>query len=377
MARFPGTPVPNLATVCPGKLKPIMSITPPNYPDDAQKIGPMASWPASYHQFDAEQILALRAAEATGRPLLVRGEPGTGKSQLAHAAAFVTGRAFLPVVVSGQTEAQDLHWKFDAIARLADAQTSAQHAAPKATAVGKNEGGSKNDTQSNTQYSNDPCPELHLSRYLQPGALWWALNWHSAKAQQERCRHGGAHTPDTPQGWQAQHGAVLLIDEIDKAEPDLPNGLLEALANGAFDVPLLGITVRRAQDCPPPLIIITTNDERELPAAFLRRCLVMTLRLPMDVEDLQRWLMARGKLHFPALPQPALLEAAQLLVADRKQGKEQHGYLPGLAEYLDLLRALTQLGPDALALLPQLKHFYFEKQAGVTGIAGMAGLPGT
>jgi MoxR-like ATPase len=321
-----------------------------DYDETPRTIEKMASWPRSEHQFEPDHILALRAAQATGRPLLVRGEAGTGKSQLAHAAAFVTGRAFLPVVVGAQTEAADLHWKFDAIARLADAHMAANIVTVQAGAPG-----------------GAGCPELHVSRYLQPGPLWWALNWASAHQQQQQCRHGGAHTPHAPNGWTPQKGLVLLIDEIDKAEPDLPNGLLEALANGAFEVPLLGITVEQAADCPPPMIIITTNDERELPAAFLRRCLVMTLALPED-GALEPWLLKRGRMHFKTLSDDALKKAAELLVTDRKAARAQRCYTPGLAEYLDLLRALDQLGPEALKVLPTLKQFYFAKQPAAAGL---------
>jgi MoxR-like ATPase len=313
------------------------------YPITAQAIDAMASWPSTHHQFDPDHILALRAAQATGRPLLIRGEAGTGKSQLAHAAAFVTGRAFLPVVVGAATEAADLHWKFDAIARLADAHTMASHAAAASQPV---------------QLSG-----LHVSHYVQPGALWWALNWQTALTQQQQCRHGGALKPHTPDGWTPRDGLVLLIDEIDKAEPDLPNGLLEALANGAFEVPLLGVTVRQSADCPPPLIIITTNEERELPPAFLRRCLVMTLQLPAGDGPLSDWLMVRGRMHFKGLSEDTLRSAASLLIADRKAARAQRCYTPGLAEYLDLLRAIHEMGAGALAVLPKLKQFYFEKQA--------------
>ena len=331
-----------------------------DYPATPQTLGKMASWPASAHQFEPDHILALRAAQATGRPLLVRGEAGTGKSQLAHAAAFVTGRAFLPVVVGAQTEAADLHWKFDAIARLADAHMAANIVPVRTSASTLTE-------PAPASPPGDTCPELHVSRYLQPGALWWALNWDSAQKQQQQCRHGGAHTPHTPDGWSPQQGLVLLIDEIDKAEPDLPNGLLEALANGAFEVPLLGVTVEQAADCPPPLIIITTNDERELPAAFLRRCLVMTLALPED-DALEPWLLKRGRMHFKTLSDDVLKKAADLLVTDRKAARAQRCYTPGLAEYLDLLRALDQLGPEALKVLPTLKQFYFAKQPAAAGL---------
>ncbi len=312
------------------------------YPNAPQTIPQMASWPETRHQFEPEHILALQAAQATGRPLLIRGEAGTGKSQLAHAAAHVSKRAFLPVVVAAATEASDLHWKFDAIARLADAHMVANIVS---TAADK-----KNTSP------------LHVKHYVRPGALWWALNWATAAKQQSDCRHEGAALPDTPEGWAPKNGVVLLIDEIDKAEPDLPNGLLEALANGAFDVPLLGITVRQAEDAAKPLIIITTNDERELPAAFLRRCLVLTLKLPETDSALREYLVARGKLHFPELPEASLADAAQMLVDDRRAAKQQRCYTPGLAEYLDLLRAVEGLGRQGTAALKELKHFYFEKQ---------------
>lgn len=319
------------------------------YPTTPQSIPAMASWPATRHQFEADHILALQAAQATGRPLLIRGEAGTGKSQLAHAAAAVTGRAFLPVVVATTTEASDLHWKFDAIARLADAHATANHVPPGADGARTGATGRQADS-------------LHVRHYVQPGPLWWALDWAGALDQQKLCRHGGATSPDAPKDWTPANGLVLLIDEIDKAEPDLPNGLLEALANGAFDVPLLGRTVRQAEGAAAPQIIITTNDERELPAAFLRRCLVLTLQLPPDDAALARYLVARGELHFPKLPAQALQDAAALLVQDRQAARRQQAYLPGLAEYLDLLRAVQALGTQGLEPLKKLKQFYFEKQ---------------
>ncbi len=316
-----------------------------SYPTEPTSVDAMASWPATHHKFEPEHILALQAAQATNRPLLIKGETGTGKSQLAHAAAFVTGRAFLPMVVNGTTEACDFHWKFDAIARLADAHVTAGLAEPE-------KGG---DAEKNKR------SKLHIQHYVQPGALWWAHNWRTAKEQQEKCRHGSAFMPHTPVGWAQDKGLVLLIDEIDKAEPDVPNGLLEALANGAFDVPLLGCTVQQDEQCAKPLIIITTNDERELPPAFLRRCLVLTMKLPDTDAGLQQYLVERGKMHFPGL-ESAWLAAADMLVRDRKAAAGQHRYQPGMAEYLDLLRAVAELQPpDQVKLLGELKNFYFEK----------------
>ncbi|WP_338848012.1 MoxR family ATPase [Massilia sp. W12] len=307
------------------------------YADAAFDLPAMASWPATRHHFESEHILALRAAQASGRPLLLRGEPGTGKSQLAHAAAFASQRAFLPVVVDAQAQAQDLHWKFDAVARLADAQMAAI-----------------------LQQGADACAgNLALRHYIQPGPLWWALNWHSAQQQQEKLRHIENMAPETPDKWRREQGCVLLIDEIDKAEPDFPNGLLEVFANRAFKVPLLGDTVRQDPQQAAPLIIITTNEERELPAAFVRRCLSLTLRLPSQEAALQNWLVTRGQWHYPQQREEVLHECAQMLIQDRRAAAE---YKPGLAEYLDLLRTLDQLGEAALAQLPALKRFYFDKQ---------------
>lgn len=310
------------------------------YPLDPFELQAMSSWPRSWHQFDAQQVLALKAAEAAGRPLLVRGDPGTGKSQLAHAAAVASGRLFLPLVVDSRTEATDVMWRYDAVARLADA-----HLAGVAT--------------------SGITPEaLRPEHYIQPGPLWWAFDWQGALAQLQGARVASA-VPDRPEGWQPDKGVVLLIDEIDKAEAELPNGLLEALGNGRFSVPLAGTVVEQPDGAPPPLVIITTNDERELPAAFLRRCLVLTLKLPTDTVALVELLVARGKLHQPELDaqhKHLLSNAAQLLVNDRAQAALRGAYAPGVAEYLDLLRALKGMGGDPVQHLDEISAFTFKKQ---------------
>lgn len=299
----------------------------------------MASWPDSVHLFDDQQRHALRAAEAAGRPLLVRGDPGTGKSQLAHAAAVAAGRLFVPFVVDSRTEASDLMWRYDAVARLADAHLCSVPGAkvPKGLAA---------------------------EHYVQPGPLWWAFNWNAAR---EQCKKLASPPPIplAPDGWTPEKGCVVLIDEIDKAEAELPNGLLEALGNGGFQVPLARTTVQRPKGMPAPLVIITTNEERELPAPFLRRCLVLTLKLPTGAE-LKRFVIKRGKLHFPKLSSdhPDLLPgAADLLLEDREMAQSLGLYLPGLAEYLDLLRALAGLGTsDPMAELHNLREFVYAKQ---------------
>jgi MoxR-like ATPase len=286
----------------------------PDYPaETAIPLLDTGTWPASVHRFDALTCAALRAAEAAGRPLLIRGEPGTGKSQTARAAAAAAGRLFLSVVIDGRTEAADLLWHFDAVGRLSDAQVGEGALPPVA--------------------------------YLSPGPLWWAYHWNSASTQWDRRKQG--ERPEHPTGWTPAHGTVLLIDEIDKADPDLPNAFLELLGNRGFTVPYLGNRVVRGER--PPLVVITTNEERELPNAFLRRCLVLTLRLP---PDLKPWLVEMGELHLKQLELGArsyskiLGEAADLLIADRAQAQRDQTYAPGLAEYLDLVIALARLGED-------------------------------
>jgi MoxR-like ATPase len=205
------------------------------------------TWPASVHLFDQASADAVLAALAAERPLLVRGEPGAGKSQLARAAAQVLGRLFVGSVVHSRSEAQDLKWEYDAVARLGEAQVLA--AVP-----------------SDLGYRE----RLDPRRFLIPGPLWWVFDWSSAEAQVRDYSLCKAHPPAVPDGWTPAQGAVLLIDEIDKAEADLPNALLETLGNGAFPVPWLDGPVGLRAGVPPPLVVVTTNEERELPAAFLR-----------------------------------------------------------------------------------------------------------
>lgn len=311
----------------------------PQYPLTSRRLESMASWPSSQHLFEKIHVDALQAAEAAGRPLLIRGEPGTGKSQLAHAAAFTAHRMFIPFVIDSRTEASDLMWRFDAVARLSDAHLSA------AAGTGAERG-------------------LEPHRYVQPGPLWWAFNWSTAEAQRQRLRVAAAAPELPPFDWSPAQGAVLLLDEIDKAEAEVPNGLLEALGNGRFMVPLLGEVVRRPDDVPAPLVIITTNDERELPPAFLRRCLVLTLRLPRG-KALEEYLMKRGRLHFPALAEryPDVLKgAAEMLRKDRRKAHIEGVYEPGLSEYLDLLRAIESVEGHPMERLEDLRAFTFVKQ---------------
>jgi len=299
------------------------------------------SWPDSVHVLDADSGWAVNAALAAERPLLVRGEPGCGKSQLARVAAKKLGRAFIAEVVNARGESRDLQWRFDAVARLGEAQTLGR--LDKIEAVRE---------------------QLNPRKYLAPGALWWAFDWRGAEAQAHICAVGAVR-PLTPKDWQPERGCVVLIDEIDKAETELPNGLLETLGNGAFTVPYLDAPVGRVKDVPPPLVVITTNEERELPAAFLRRCLALHLDLPDEKDELLAWLEVRGKAHFNRKVAKAVREEAAALLWDDRQTARDAGHPePGLAEYLDLLRALARLGKGAREqnkALEQIRQFALVK----------------
>ncbi|MCB1777225.1 MAG: MoxR family ATPase, partial [Candidatus Competibacteraceae bacterium] len=262
------------------------------------------STPEQVHVFSQREIDAIEAALAARRPLLVCGEPGIGKSQLARAAAVDLGRAYVQHVVDSGTESRDLLWHFDAVARLADAQLK----------------GALRETR--TRCRGGMRQELAVENYLHPRALWWAFNWGSARKQAIKARQ-----PDEPPqlpGCDPKNGCVLLIDEIDKAQTDVPNGLLEALGAGRFTPQ--GLTQPVMVMGEPPLVIITTNEERALPDAFIRRCLVLHLRLPDAIkkkDKLIKYLVERGKAHFENADPDLLEKAATLLVADRRKAQEK------------------------------------------------------
>lgn len=271
--------------------------------------------PATHHVFDTDTLLAINAALATGRPLLLRGEPGTGKSQLARAAAVGLNRALVSYVVDGRTEVRDLLYAVDDVARLAEAQVQgALH----------------------NQSSADARRAVEITRFLAPGPLWWGMNRASA-----RLVHPAGEPPVRP-GWQEAHGSVVLIDELDKADASVPNGLLEALGHQRIAAP--GQTVTPAEGVPPPLVVVTTNEERALPPAFLRRCWVLHLLVP-EGADLVPWLVARGRAHFGAAAGEALLKSVAEMVADDRAQLPRNVPRPATAEYLDLVGAGLRLKP--------------------------------
>jgi MoxR-like ATPase len=261
------------------------------------------------HLWSQREIDALILAAAARRPLLVRGEAGSGKSQIARAAAqLLNAGEPLVEVIHPRFEALDLLYRFDAVARLADAQ------------AGKLE-------------------RRQREKYVQKGALWQAF---------EQARAGQA--------------PVLLIDEIDKADADIPNALLDVLGNRSFSVPHLGGRIVQAADGQPPLIVITTNEERELPPAFVRRCVVLNLNPPDGGTGFTDWLVERSRVHQHLRiaetsgdgSSDVRRRAADQVWADRQVAARNGFAKPGLAEYIDLLTALHELtgtieDPEALA----------------------------
>jgi len=271
-----------------------------------------------------EVALAVKVALVTGRPLLLRGEPGSGKSSLAAYIARQRGWRYYEHIVTSRTDAQDLLWSFDSVRRLGDTQVI---------------GGVRDD-----------C------RYVEPGVVWWAFARASAH------RRGGSGSTEHPaiepfadmnQDRSPDH-AVVLIDEIDKADPDLPNGLLGPLGSNTFVVTETNVEVRKepptgpvAADRSRHLVVITTNEERELPQAFLRRCVVIWLAQP----DADR-LVEIGREHMTTYDSDAWNSADEDLakaVASEVMVAREHAKRMGLrqtstAEFLDALRACRSLG---------------------------------
>ena len=246
--------------------------------------------------------LAVDVAVATGRPLLVSGPTGTGKSSLAANAALQRGWRYYEKTITSLTQARDLLWEIDHLRRLNDAH--AQRIDP------------------------------DFTTYTRPGVLWWAMNRDSAKTQAEIY---GSAAKDPNIG--AEHDrAVVLLDEIDKADPDVPNNLLVPLGSFHFLIDESGRTVT-LDPKNKPLIIITTNGERELPAAFLRRC----VELHIPPADEQR-LLDIAEAHFKGKPRTDLSATLDVIKQARPDGFAEDA-LPSPAEFIDTIRAIASL-PD-------------------------------
>lgn len=316
------------------------------------------------HIFDQQSINALTAAYHSGRPLLVRGDPGTGKSQLARAAAEALGWQFLSTVVTAHTEVQDLWYHFDTVNRLGRAQL-----------MGAMYAHIESDDEKKDKLEEELCPK----KFISPGVLWWAYDWDSALRHCKGSEHrqyapesvhklgnefSTTEKEDLPEKIRDPKGVVLLIDEIDKSDSDLPNSLLETLDCKRFDVPWINEAVGGKDKSKNQLVIITTNEERQLPPAFLRRCLVLNLNLPEKKEALKELLIERGQAHFADKVEPDVMAlAADQLIEDRQLSKD-YGYKPpGQAEYLDILRVLQSVdGKEAQRkMLEDIQDFALRK----------------
>ena len=238
--------------------------------------------------------VAVNASVALERPLLVKGEPGTGKTELARQVAQSLNLPLIEWHVKSTTKASQGLYEYDAISRLRDSQLG-------------------------------DARVQDVRNYIRKGKLW--------------------------QAFEAPGKVVLLIDEIDKADIEFPNDLLQELDRMEFHVYETGETVRATHR---PIIIITSNNEKELPDAFLRRCFFHYIRFPEA--DVLKQIVA---VHFPAIKPALLAEALTQFYAIRETpGLKKK---PSTSEVLDWLKLLLaeDLGPEDLKrdpahLLPKL-----------------------
>jgi len=220
-----------------------------------------------------ELTLAVNAAITLERPLLVKGEPGTGKTLLAEEVARALGRPLFQWHIKSTSKAQQGLYEYDAVSRLRDSQLG------------------------------DPRVQ-DIAHYIKKGPLWEAFE-----------------SADRP---------VLLIDEIDKADIEFPNDLLRELDRMEFYVYETQTLVRAAHR---PIIIITSNNEKELPDAFLRRCFFHYIRFP-DRENMLRIV----DVHFPGIKQALVREAMEVFFDLREvPGLKKK---PSTSELLDWLKLL-------------------------------------
>lgn len=273
--------------------------------------------------YDDEIELAVNVALATGRPLLVRGEPGSGKSSLARSVASKCNWNYCDEVITSRSNARDLQWRFDAIRRLNDAQ------------AGQLAKKSDEDLEREEKAARTICP------YIDPGALWWAFDRETAQRRGATSRFAElVSSPAYPGIDREAEQTVVLVDEIDKADPDLPNDLLVTLGSLTFRVDDLDLEIQHSGPR-PPFVVITTNRERSLPQAFLRRCVVLDLP-PATGSRLREIAHA----HFPELEE-GLFDGVNAKYEQLRSVAENQGVRPpGIAEFLDALRSCIQLGVE-------------------------------
>jgi MoxR-like ATPase len=227
--------------------------------------------------------LAVNAAITLARPLLIKGEPGTGKTRLAEEVARALGVPLLEWHVKSTTKAQQGLYEYDAVSRLRDSQLG------------------------------DPRVQ-DIANYIVPGMLWQAF------------------VSDEP--------VVLLIDEIDKADIEFPNDLLRELDRMEFYVYETRKLIKAKHR---PLVFITSNNEKDLPDAFLRRCFFHYIRFP-DKETMEKIV----EVHFPGIKKTLLREALESFFNVREvPGLKKK---PSTSELLDWLKLLLaeDIPPEAL-----------------------------
>ena len=243
-------------------------------------------------------MLAVNAAITLQRPLLIKGEPGTGKTMLAEQVAAALNLPLLQWHVKSTTKAQQGLYEYDAVSRLRDSQLAGAEGSERVR---------------------------DIRNYIVQGVLW--------------------------QAFAAEQPTALLIDEIDKADIEFTNDLLQELDRMEFFVYETGETVRAETR---PIVVITSNNEKELPDAFLRRCFFHYIRFP-DEETLTRIVAV----HFPGI-KPRLVRAA---LTEFFQIRETPGLRkkPSTSEVLDWLKLLVaedldpeDLRQEATAVLPRL-----------------------
>ena len=231
----------------------------------------------------SDLTVAVNAAIVLERPLLIKGEPGTGKTVLAEEIAAALDAPLITWHVKSTTKAQQGLYDYDAVSRLRDSQLG------------------------------DPRVS-DIANYIRRGKLWEAFT--------------------------ASKRPVLLIDEIDKADIEFPNDLLLELDRMEFHVYETGETIRAVQR---PVIIITSNNEKELPDAFLRRCFFHYIRFP-DSETMA----AIVEVHFPGIKRLLVEEALRVFFDIR--GVAGLKKKPSTSELLDWLKLLLNedIGPEML-----------------------------
>jgi len=228
-------------------------------------------------------MTAVNAAVALERPLLVKGEPGTGKTRLASEIASALGKPLMRWHIKSSTKAQQGLYEYDAVARLRD-----------------------------SQLGDDKVHDI--SNYIVPGKLWEAFT--------------------------SDQQPVLLIDEIDKADIEFPNDLLLELDQMEFFVYETGEQIEARHR---PIVVITSNNEKELPDAFLRRCFFHYIRFP-DRETMERIV----GVHFPGLKKELLRDALEMFFGLREvPGLKKK---PSTSELLDWIKLLLaeDIPPEAL-----------------------------